>query len=53
MKIERACYLLDTGELSISAVAEQLGYEDSYYFSRLFKKVMGVSPSSYRRVNRF
>lgn len=53
MKIERACYLLDTGESSISNIAEQLGYEDSYYFSRLFKKVMGVSPSNYRRVNRY
>lgn len=51
MKIEKACYLLDAGELSIGAIAEQLGYEDSYYFSRLFKKVMGVSPSSYRRVS--
>jgi len=51
MKIERACYLLDTGESSISSIAEQLGYEDSYYFSRLFKKVMGVSPTNYRRVN--
>lgn len=53
MKIERACYLLDTGESSISSIAEQLGYEDSYYFSRLFKKVMGVSPGNYRRVNRY
>ncbi len=53
MKIERACYLLDTGESSIGSIAEQLGYEDSYYFSRLFKKVMGVSPGNYRRVNRY
>lgn len=53
MKIERACYLLDTGEANISSIAEQLGYEDSYYFSRLFKKVMGVSPANYRRVNRY
>ena len=53
MKIERACYLLDTGEASISSIAEQLGYEDSYYFSRLFKKVMGISPANYRRVNRY
>lgn len=51
MKIEKACYLLDAGHASISSIAEQLGYEDSYYFSRLFKKVMGVSPSNYRRVS--
>lgn len=51
MKIEKACYLLDAGQDTIASIAEQLGYEDSYYFSRLFKKVMGVSPSSYRRVS--
>lgn len=51
MKIEKACYLLDAGEASVGSIADQLGYEDSYYFSRLFKKVMGVSPSGYRRVS--
>jgi len=26
-----------------------VGYDDPYYFSRLFKKVMGLSPSQYRQ----
>ena len=32
-------------------VAEQLGYEDMYYFSRLFRKVVGMAPSHYRALH--
>lgn len=49
LKIERACYLLDITQKSISEISYSLGYEDSYYFSRLFKKVMGIAPTQYRR----
>lgn len=49
LKIERACYLLDITQQSVSEISYSLGYEDSYYFSRLFKKVMGISPTRYRR----
>lgn len=49
LKIQHACYLLDITDKSIREISEALGYEDSYYFSRLFKKVMGISPSQYRR----
>jgi AraC-like DNA-binding protein len=48
MKIQRACYLLDSSRQSIKEVAATLGYEDVYYFSRLFKKTIGLSPSQYR-----
>lgn len=48
LKIQHACYLLDSSRLSVKQVALKLGYEDAYYFSRLFKKVMGVSPLQYR-----
>ena len=34
--------------LSISAVAESVGYEDSLYFSRVFRNEFGVSPQAYR-----
>lgn len=53
MKVERACHMLDTSGASLAEIAEQLGYDDSFYFSRLFKKIMGVSPSNYRRANRY
>lgn len=50
LKIERACYLLDVTPKNINEIAFALGYEDAYYFSRIFKKIMGVSPSQYRKM---
>ncbi|WP_290517109.1 helix-turn-helix domain-containing protein [Alcanivorax sp.] len=49
IKVSHACYLLDISEHSVAAIALQLGYDDPYYFSRLFKKVMRVSPQQYRQ----
>ncbi len=51
-KMEHACYLLDSTSLPVSQVANRLGYEDAYYFSRLFKKTVGVSPRVYRSKGR-
>jgi len=48
-KIARACYLLEVSDLSVADVALQFGFDDPYYFSRLFRKVTGVSPSRYRQ----
>ncbi|GAB3383360.1 AraC family transcriptional regulator [Spongiibacter taiwanensis] len=48
MKVQRACYLLDSTSQSVKQVAAAVGYDDAYYFSRLFKKVIGLSPSDYR-----
>lgn len=48
LKIQRACEMLTTTSLRIAEVGEQLGFTDPYYFSRLFKKVMGISPRNYR-----
>ncbi|MCG8672277.1 MAG: AraC family transcriptional regulator [Pseudomonadales bacterium] len=52
MKMERACYLLDISDQSVSQIGETLGYEDAQYFSRLFKKVVGISPRDYRKLDR-
>jgi len=52
LKMERACYLLDISGISIKDVSRTLGYEDSYYFSRLFKKIIGVAPRQYRNLKR-
>lgn len=51
LKVERACQLLDTTGLSFLEISARLGYDDNYYFSRLFKKVMGQSPRDYRHLS--
>ncbi len=48
LKVQKACYLLQFSDKRISLISYDLGFEDQYYFSRLFKEHMGVSPSSYR-----
>ncbi len=48
MKIEYACQLLDSSELSVKAIADAVGYDDALYFSRLFRQTMGLSPRAYR-----
>jgi AraC-like DNA-binding protein len=49
VRIDHAKKLLMNPELTIVQVADQCGFEDPYYFSRLFKSYTGKSPSAYRR----
>lgn len=49
LKLQRACQLLDLSDLRVKEVAAKIGYDDPYYFSRIFTKVMGVSPAAYRK----
>lgn len=46
-KINEAKRLLDEGSLKVYEVADMLGFESSFYFSKVFKKLEGVSPSDY------
>jgi len=48
LKLQRACLLLHTTDIKVKAIAGELGYDDPYYFSRLFKKHMNASPDQYR-----
>ncbi len=48
LKMKEACKLLRSTDLYIYEVGQYLGYSDQYYFSRIFKKVTGVSPREYR-----
>ena len=47
--MEDAKKLLCREELSIDEVADMVGYHDYFYFTKAFKKYVGMSPSMYRK----
>ena len=49
-RIEAAKELLKTTDLPIADVASRVGYTDSRYFSKTFVKVVGLKPSTYRKL---
>jgi len=49
LKIEKAMQLIDEGELSFRAISERLGFESPEYFSRVFKKQTGMTPTEYAK----
>lgn len=52
LRLQFAKNLMDNTNLSIRQISENVGYSDQYFFSRLFKKHMGISPQSYRNKNK-
>lgn len=48
LKIEYACKLLKETDLKINQICYKIGIEDPFYFSRLFSKTIGMSPTEYR-----
>jgi AraC family transcriptional regulator len=52
-KTERVKELLDYEELTLSQIAANLGYSSVHYLSSQFKKITGVSVSSYKRKKQF
>lgn len=48
LRIQYACLLLRKSKSKISDIAYESGFDDSNYFTRQFKKIMGVSPKDYR-----
>lgn len=49
LRLEEAKQMLETGDAPIEAVANEAGYEDAGYFSRLFRRQVGLTPGQYRR----
>lgn len=49
LRIQQAKLLIRTTDLAIAEVAESTGYKDHFYFSRVFKKETGFSPTDYRK----
>ena len=48
LKIEHACRLLRTTDMKVNQICYKVGIEDALYFSRLFSKIMNMSPTDYR-----
>ncbi|WP_022889645.1 helix-turn-helix domain-containing protein [Agromyces italicus] len=51
-RIDRACGLLASTQLSVQAVAASVGYDDAAYFSRLFAQRVGMGPAQFRKRHR-
>ena len=52
IRIRNAQTFLETTDYSISVIASLVGYDNPMYFSRLFRKAKGMSPSRYRKIFR-
>lgn len=48
IKIKQACRLLNDTDMQVNTICHKVGFQDPYYFTRIFKKHMGMSPTSYR-----
>ena len=49
LKMTRACELLKMTDLSMQEIAQKIGFQDQFYFSRLFRRHLRMAPTSYRR----
>ncbi len=52
LKIKEAKKLIKEGKLTMAKISEKLGFNNQYYFSRVFKKVEGISPSEYKELKK-
>lgn len=48
LRINHACSLLETTDMGVGVIGESVGYADKHFFSKMFKKHVGVSPQKYR-----
>jgi transcriptional regulator GlxA family with amidase domain len=52
LRIRRACRLLESTTIKIKDIATAVGYDDPFYFSRVFKSLSAVAPVYYRNLER-
>ncbi|HLS65884.1 MAG TPA: AraC family transcriptional regulator [Pseudogracilibacillus sp.] len=52
IRMERAVKLLLNTEEKIDHIAKQCGYDNGFYFSKVFRKYIGIPPSKFRKKNR-
>jgi AraC-like DNA-binding protein/mannose-6-phosphate isomerase-like protein (cupin superfamily) len=49
LKIRKACEYIELTDMKLIDIAEKVGFDEAAYFCRIFSKLMGMSPSEYRR----
>lgn len=49
LRLEEAKQMLEAGEQPVEGIANEVGYEDAAFFSRLFRRKVGLTPVQYRR----
>lgn len=52
VRLNEACFYLETSDTSIRQIAELCGFNSSNYFTQMFEKHKGISPSAYRKLCR-
>ena len=51
-RIKQACYLLEHSSLSVTVIANSIGFDNGLYFSKTFHKIKGMSPKEYRNAKK-
>lgn len=49
LRIEESKHMLESTEMAVEAIAQEVGYEDAGFFGRLFRRKVGLTPAQYRR----
>lgn len=49
-RIKQASYLLEHSSLSVAAVANSVGFDNGLYFSKTFRKAVGMAPRDFRQM---
>ncbi len=49
LRLEEAKHMLETSDITVEAVANEVGYEDTSFFGRLFRRKVGLTPVQYRK----
>ena len=52
MKMQKASQQLDFTDHSVKDIAMSMGFDDPYYFSKRFRKIIGMSPKQYRSLKK-
>jgi len=50
IRVNRSCDLLANANLNLVDISQEVGYDDQSYYSKVFKKIKGVTPKNYRSI---